>query len=858
MERNLEHIRILRPTDTIGFTIPQSPIHSKRTPHRNRTTHGQLIRQKLEQAWRESEEEIAVYHSTRGGAYIEFQSLPGFDIRIMSLEDLGKDIRICNVRQQENPMQDGTKGITFFITVFVPNDQRQAFFRKIDAYLTDETDSGDPKNKALIDGIDDLRNAVLVGSFWTDAKNLIPKDGQKEWCEVWLRDDRDDNDVEGQFDNVLEQLEIKKKPESIKFPERLVNLVLASRQNLAELTKYSGDIAEYRKAKSTDLAEYKKKESTGVDEIWGAETTANFLLSKSPADQSKFVDGLVQRLSVDTRTDIAVCLLDTGVNNGHPLIEPLLSSADCQTVNPVWQTHDHDKHGTLMAGLIGYGDLQHHLESGHSVIVKHRLESVKILPPGYEKNPVELWGDITKQGISKAEIQAENRKRIICMPVSAEDTRDRGRPSSWSAAIDQVTSGADDGERRLMIVAAGNSDQGNWESYPDSNLTDSVHDPAQSWNALTVGATTNLQQITEPTLSNYNPVAMSGQLSPFTTTSNAWENNKWPVKPDVVFEGGNLAVDSVGFLTECDDFSLVSTFYKHNEESLFLFNMTSAATAQAANFAACIQSEYPDYWPETIRALIVHSANWQDATKAQLARNNSKTELNNVLRSCGYGNPDIERALYCARNSLTLISEASIQPFEKDGSVHKTKDMHLYELPWPKEILEELGSADVEMRITLSYFIEPGPGEIGWKDRYRYASHGLRFDLNSPAEDKSTFLKRINAKSRGKHEGKPDSKSPTDHWVIGSDNRNKGSIHSDIWKGTATELASSNLIAISPRIGWWRERHHLGKYDQTTRYSLVVSISTPENDVDIYNPVKVSLSQPIATPVRDEEWDLFE
>ena len=90
------------------------------------------------------------------------------------------------------------------------------------------------------------------------------------------------------------------------------------------------------------------------------------------------------------------------------------------------------------------------------------------------------------------------------------------------------------------------------------------------------------------------------------------------------------------------------------------------------------------------------------------------------------------------------------------------------------------------------------------------------------------------------------SRSPSDHWLIGSNNRNKGSVHLDIWRGTAVELASSNLIAISPRIGWWRERQHLSKYDKTTRYSLVVSITTPENDVDIYTPVnKISIPTPI-------------
>jgi hypothetical protein len=52
------------------------------------------------------------------------------------------------------------------------------------------------------------------------------------------------------------------------------------------------------------------------------------------------------------------------------------------------------------------------------------------------------------------------------------------------------------------------------------------------------------------------------------------------------------------------------------------------------------------------------------------------------------------------------------------------------------------------MRITLSYFIEPGPGEIGWKNKCRYPSHGLRFHLNSPGESKDEFVDRINKTTR--------------------------------------------------------------------------------------------------------------
>lgn len=813
MEKELPHIRILKPADSIGFTTSRSGGGKANYPNRARESHGVLIKDKLEKAWAESKNENVAIYSERTGTYIEFQSAPGFDLAVKSLEDLSQGVRLCNVREEQITKDNGEEITTRYATVYIPSDKKKVFIDKIEKYLSEETARGNPKNKNLIESIENIGNAVF-SEFWTDNKELMPSTTQ-EWCEVWLRGDSEA--VITRFDRLLQSLNIESKTGHIKFPERLVKLVYASKEQLSDITRKSDDIAEYRRAK----------------------TTAEFLLSQNPADQSEWVDDLLSRVSVNDSTNVSVCILDTGVNNGHPLLKPVLSDEDCQAVDPDWGSNDEDSHGTLMAGLAAYGDLQSKLESSEHVNLGHILESVKILPPK-GKNKVELYGYITKQAISRAEIQAKDKKRIACMPVSSDDTRDRGRPSSWSAAIDQITSGAEGDDKRLFILAAGNvTDISQIANYPGALKEDSIHDPAQSWNAITVGAFTNLTDITNATFNGYSALAKEGEISPFSTTSLTWEN-KWPIKPEVIFEGGNIAVDTNNFHTECNDLSLVSTYYKPQEQSLHPFNMTSAATAQAANFAAQIQVQYPDYWPETVRALMIHSAEWPQALKEQFAQNNNKTELHNVLRACGYGVPRLEKAIYCASNSLTLIAEAEIQPFE--GS--STKDMHLYELPWPKEILEGLGEVDVEMRITLSYFVEPGPGEIGWKDRYRYASHALRFDLNSPGENKDTFVKRINKKSREENEGNPGSRSPSPYWALGSQNRNKGSIHSDTWRGSAADLAGSNLIAVSPVIGWWRERRRLGKSNKTGRYSLIVSITTPEQhldiDVDIYTPVKTA------------------
>jgi len=442
------------------------------------------------------------------------------------------------------------------------------------------------------------------------------------------------------------------------------------------------------------------------------------------------------------------------------------------------------------------------------------------------------------------------------MAVTSEDGRDQGRPSSWSAAIDKLTSGADDDNKRLFIVSAGNiRDSDKWQHFPESNLDDSVHDPGQSWNALTVGAYTGKAILSDPDFQDHTPLAQPGELSPFSSTSLTWDG-KWPIKPDIVLEGGNLAKGPDGFISEYDDLSLLSTGHQPTQRQFDAINATSAAAAQAAWMAAQIQVRYPEAWPETIRGLMIHSAEWPVAMKRQFLKARqrgkySKSDYGRLLRICGYGVPELPKALACASNSLTLVSEAEIQPYtKKEGRYDcSTKDMHLHRLPWPREVLLALGETRVTLRVTLSYFIEPGPGEVGWKDKYRYASFGLRFGLNSQGETEEVFSKRLNKAARDEDEGKPATNSGSERWLIGNKSRDKGSIHSDIWKGTAADIASCNLIGVYPVIGWWRERAWLERWNRKARYSLIVSLYTPDENIDIYTPVATKLRIPVEVTV---------
>lgn len=308
--------------------------------------------------------------------------------------------------------------------------------------------------------------------------------------------------------------------------------------------------------------------------------------------QSNVILGQTQQLAANltlaNQNNVFVTILDTGVNRGHALLSPFIGTADLLTCNPVWNTNDHHGHGTEMAGVSLYGDLTSLLSSPQPVTIRHAVESVKILPPqGQTPTPPDLYGAVTIQAAMIAHNHENTRRRLFCMPVTDHLTIDRGKPSSWSAAVDEICYGKHTGKRQLFFIPAGNKQQPG-RNYINDNLTESIHDPGQAWNALTVGAYTEKQTITNPAFVGWQPIAQTGALCPSSTTSNAWIHS-WPIKPEIVFEGGNMA-GTVGSDPDFDSgLSLVTTGHQ-TTRPLTETGETSAAVAQAGRFAATLQS----------------------------------------------------------------------------------------------------------------------------------------------------------------------------------------------------------------------------------------------------------------------------
>jgi Subtilase family len=793
------------------FTSPKSGGPAANVPVRDRPTHSAALRAQLQAAQEVVEADL--------GLQIEFRGFEGVEFTTESLARDRSGIELMNVREE---------GGCILATVYVPQGKLAHFERLIADYLAERRDKNDrPLDKRkLIDAIREIRLAT-VRALWTDAIDAFPAAPADTiaW-EVWLPVRESRQQVLAEFRQLANGVGWQVSGRTVEFPERSVVICTGTQHQLEQSAHLLAMIAELRRAKET----------------------AAFFDALTPLEQQEWTDDLLARLQFAQQDSPHVCLLDTGVNRGHPLLSGSLAPADMHSVEPAWGTADAHGHGTGLAGIALFGDLVEPFAATGPVGLSARLESVKVLrQPGDNKD--EPYGAITEEAVARAEITAPNRKRVFNLAVTATDTRDRGRPSSWSSTIDALASDwAGDGARpRLFIVSAGNcSDPNAWLTHPVHLETESIHDPAQSWNALTVGASTEKVQINDQDAEHYQPIALPGSLSPFTSTSFTWQQKGPPWKPDVVLEGGNAASDG-GFASEMASLSLLTTHHLPQQRLLTTTNATSAATASVSRMAARISADYPALWPEAIRALIVHSARWTAQMEDEFATGTTPTaRRSKLLRHCGYGVPSLERALWSAGDSLTLIVQDRLQPFEKSQSGIKSRDMHLHDLPWPAEALLELGELEVSLRVTLSYFIEPNPGARGAGDKYSYQSHALRFEVRRPGESTKPFLSRINRLARDEEEG-TSTAAPDQGWTIGDQLRRRGSLHSDVWTGTAAELANRGFVAVYPAVGWWRRRARLQRFDREARYALIVSIEAPESPLDLYELVAAKIAAEIPT-----------
>jgi hypothetical protein len=823
----LPHIRIERFRREKAYRRPPPPpIEAGAGP--DNVAHGKLLKRQFSAAYARARAAVA---ARRTQVYLEVFGSPNNDLGDLTWEQKG--IRLGALRVDENNTQKAA--------MYVPENAESFLRGRLERYALPVAQGKRASLADRFDLLDGMREGTLT-SLWTDSRDFPESTDQQFWWECWTW-----HDAVQKLERTATHLELHVSARRLVFPEVQIIPVFANIVQLEQLVFNSG----------------------AVEQLRYASDTPTFFTTTVRREQDIWVDDLRARVQGPKEPCPAVCLLDSGVAQAHPLLNLALDNNDCLTVNPQWGTADHEPggHGTNMAGSILYSDLTYPLADRRIVELAFRLESVKFLPPpGFISTDPENYGSITQSAVSTAEIHAPDRARVFCMAVTNKDVSGE-RPTSWSAALDQAASGAMVGDRedentigprRLFFVSGGNVPD---TSDPDevSDLDEfPIEDPAQAWNVLTVGGFTEKTEIGPADgYADWTPVAEVGDLSPYSRISTDWEHSRTPIKPEIVFEAGNKALspDQTEILSGIDSLSLLTTNRDFTRESLATFWATSPATAQAAGMAGILLARFPEFWPETIRAIMVHSAEWTPAMLEQLRQARRKKEKVVLARHFGYGVPSLRRALASAQNDLVLLAERELSPYQQvqvtnaRGKVENKnpsfKQIDYYDLPWPIASLEELGDKQVALKVTLSYFIEPSPNWDASVAPQRYQSFGFRFDLKRALETEQAFLERVNALERG--DGQRSATTADNGWTFGSLSIAAGSLHCDVWKGSAVELASRGKIAIYPVGGWWRDRARLKRASALTRYSLSVSITSDEQNVMLYNEVSnlIRISQSV-------------
>jgi hypothetical protein len=705
-------------------------------------------------------------------------------------------------------------------TVFASASGLDNLRRKVEDFALnnikrDDGALGRPVNADLVQSIGAITEAGLR-ALWRSPDARFPnRDAETPW-EVWL-----DKSQASSFIAHAADYNVSVGADRLEFPEDVVVIASATRDALA--------LAVRRLA--------------GVRALAAPTVTADYFDALPVEEQVDWLDSLLASTTFESIEDANyITLLDRGVGRAHPLIAPALSVDDRHAARPAWGVEDIVGHGTQLAGLSLYGDLTIALHTRMPIHIRHRLESAKIIPDAGH-NPHHLLGAMTRAGIDAVEVSGDRRRTFAMASTTEDDTPHDGAPTSWSSEIDQLTAGVSGLKKiqRLMLISAGNTHQNLFRNsdylsvshHPDNE----IESPAHAWNAICVGAFTekNVMPIDEPGV----PFAPFGDLAPSSRTA-SWSSH-WPIKPDVVFEGGNWVVDGLPPPMKHPALSLLTTDHQYPMRTFTTCGETSGATALAARAITELWADYPELWPETIRALFVSSARWTPQMRSHLPMGAAKGDYAPLFQRYGYGVPDMERARRSASNALTLIVQDTIFPYRKadrSAAEHIHNEMKLFQLPWPIEELRKLTNTPVTLRVALSTFVEPNPSEPARGSKFRYASHNLRFKLNRPNEDRPDFVARI-SKTDDQFDGP--SVDENDGWLFGRNRRDVGSLQIDELTCRASDLARRNIIAVHPVAGWWKTKTMADPKSRSARFALIVEIDAGSVEAKLYSEIETAI-----------------
>ena len=587
--------------------------------------------------------------------------------------------------------------------------------------------------------------------------------------------------------------------------------------------------------------------------------------------QSMVLDPVEASLEDTTETEAAVfeekpelpvaALLDGMPMAQHDRLANRLIVEDPDDFAAFYGSATEQRHGTAMASLILHGDLN---TPDPSPPIRWRLYVRPVMypqPNGFNENreampPNRLGIDLIWQSFIRmfegegGEDPTAPTVRIVNLSLGDANRRFAGLMSPWARLIDHLSWKF----RLLILVSAGNiTDRvlldgvNEWADFENVDAEErqaamlrailrqrarrSLLSPSESINSLTIGAA-HSDRIAP---NGHGVLAVDPYTNPYlpNPSSALGLGLKRTVKPEIFFPGGAEQVRSNAPLAPIEvqpvtppgryfGIGVASPGAAGETDRKLNMSGTSVATALATHNAMRILETLdnlpidpayptvdPAYHSVVLKALLVHSARWDQATvdalKSVIGDNGRlywEHERDEVSRFLGFGCPDIDRVVDCTEGRATLIGWNTIH----------TRQTDRFRIPLPTELEGVAGFR--ALSATIAWLT---PITLNHRS-YRLAK--LKAD---PGSDKQFSIGVVNSKCQPSHN------------ALG-----KGTIYHHCWEGEdAAHFVDAGYLVLDVTCS-----PAAGKMDDAVPYAIAVSLEVGADvPVPVYDRIRERLRE---------------
>jgi len=525
-------------------------------------------------------------------------------------------------------------------------------------------------------------------------------------------------------------------------------------------------------------------------------------------------------------TSPKICVIDSGIQEGHRWIEPAMDSTSSHCFIP--EKDDDDVadhvsphgHGTRVAGAILYpleipkkGKVEVLLRLQNARVLDENNELPKSLPPSRYLEEV----------MDHFNWNPEEQTKIFNHSITSKDAADGTRMSAWAAKLDHLSHRDD----ILFIQAAGNikplfvaqipEDYSHLDTLLDPEAA--IRDPGQALHVLTVGSVSHVAFKTDDSKTF---ASEKGEPSSFSSSGHSplWD----VIKPEVVEWGGDychaMPISNGTFVKpeSCPEL-LASTL--HGQPAISCSDVGTSFTApKVAHVAGHLQNIFPDASPLLYRALIVQSARFPENLSW-------KSDVEKALKLMGYGIPSLERASQNNKNRITLLTPDSVEL--------QSKKYHLYEFEVPETIRSAAQEGSIRIDVTMAYTAEPRRTR---SRRTGYLETWLDWRAIHQDEPLEHFEKRM--QRLGDRKNYPGYKwqihQGVRHGATTKTRRDLGTVQKDWCEVEANQLPETFALVVRAHCGW-NHKEAAG----FAKYCLVVTFESLGANIPIYEEIRATI-----------------